>query len=530
VSGRKARWVGLGLVATAGAGVLGLSAMMNPSSASADDSLPDIGLVIGGTELPIPGPTYVGAADFLYLENGPAGVPTYPDITTFYQATADNPFGNGLFTPEGAYPLFGGGVQQLFYNYPLDANGLPSLTTSVGQGAAILESTILGNQAAGDASTVFGYSQSSTLSGITMQLLDPSGTPQTGPLDPQFLLIADPNNPNGGLFERFNGFETTSGQTTVDPLNLASLGISFDGATPADDFTTNIYTLEYDGFADFPRYPLNLVSDLNAFLGIEDLHGTYLNGGVDGSGPTPTDIANAVLLPGSALSGTTDSLTNYYMIDTLDGNPVTPPLVGLLPAPLQALLGPDLTYLINLGYGDGSLGYSDTPANVPTPFGLFPDVSVSTVLSTLATDTEQGITAFGNELSDPAALLSSLDPASLDPASSGQSFTDLLSALSADAANPAASLTDIVNGISSAASTAYSTLLPTADIINSLVTSLPAYDVSLFTDNLSNLDLVDALGLPLAADTAIVTLAAGFEVSVLSDAASQIAADFSGLF
>ena len=51
--------------------------------------------------------------------------------------------------------------------------------------------------------------------------------------------------------------------------------------------------------------------------------------------------------------------------------------------------------------------------------------------------------------------------ASLDPASSGQSFTDLMSALSADAANPAATLTDLVNAISSAASTAYSTLLPT---------------------------------------------------------------------
>ena len=60
------------------------------------------------------------------------------------------------------------------------------------------------------------------------------------------------------------------------------------------------------------------------------------------------------------------------------------------------MLGPDLTYLINLGYGDGSLGYSvdaDSPADVATPFGLFPDVSLSTVLSTLATDTQQGITA-----------------------------------------------------------------------------------------------------------------------------------------
>jgi PE-PPE domain len=515
MSDRKLRWLGLGLVAAASAGVLGVSAMMNSASAHADD----IGLAIGGSELPIPGPQYVGAADELYLNNPFTHL--YPDLS-FYQATPANPFGNGLFTPEGAYPLFSGGVHQLHYNYPLDANGFPSLSTSVGQGAAILESTILSDQAAGDGSTVFGYSQSSTLSGITMQLLDPSGTPHTLPTDPQFLLVADPNAPNGGLFERFNGFETLSGQTTVDPLHLASLGISFNGATPADDFTTNIYTLEYDGFADFPRYPLNFLSDLNAFLGIQTLHGTYLNGGVNGSGPTAEQIANAILLPGSAAGGTADSLTNYYMI------PETAPLVALLPQPLQALLGPDLTFLINLGYGNGTLGYSvtaDSPANIPTPFGLFPNVSLSTVLSTLATDTQQGITAFENDLSNPAALM-----ASLDPTSSGQSFTDLLSALSADAANPAASFTDIVNAISSATSTLYSTLLPTADVVNMLVTSLPAYDLSLFTDNLSNGDLIDALGLPIAATTAIGTLGAGFEYEILSTAISQAAADFSGLF
>jgi hypothetical protein len=516
MSDRKRRWLGFGLVATASAGVLGLSAMMNPQSAYADD-LDNIGLVIGGSDDPIPGPDYVQAADGLYLDN--PGTTLYPDLT-FYQATPDNPFGNGLFTPEGAYPLFGGGVQQLFYNYPLDSDGLPSLSTSVGQGAAILESTILANQAAGDASTVFGYSQSSTIAGITMQLLDPSGTPQTGPLDPQFLLLADLNNPNGGILERFNGFETTSGQTTVDPLNLASLGFAFDGSTPSDDYVTTIYSLEYDGFTDFPRYPINFLSDLNAFLGIEDLHGTYLNGGVDGSGPTAEQIANAILLPGSMDSGTADSLTNYYIIDE------TAPLVSLLPTKLQELLGPDLTFLINLGYGDGSLGYSvtpDSPANIPTPFGLFPDVSLSTVLSTLATDTEQGI----------QNLMSGTDPyaAALDPAtSSATSLPDLLSALSADAADPAATFTDLVNAISSAASTAYSTLLPTADIINTLVTSLPAWEVSIFTDNLSSGNLLDAVGLPVAGTIAIGTLAAGFEVTILSDAASQIGADFSGLF
>jgi hypothetical protein len=517
VSGRKLRWIGFGLVATAGAGVIGLSATMNPASAHADD----IGLVIGGSADPIPGPGYVEAADLLYLENGPGGVPTYPDITSFYQGTpATDGFGNGLFTPEGAYPLFGQGVQQLYFNYPLDSAGLAGPSTSVGQGVSILESTILGNQAAGDGSTVLGYSQSSTLSGVTMQLLDPTGKPETGPLDPQFLLLADPNNPNGGLFERFNGFETMSGQSTVDQLNLASLGIAFNGATPSDDYLTNIYSLEYDGFTDFPRYPINLLADLNAFLGIADLHGTYLNGGVDGSGPTAEQIANALLLPGSMASGTADSLTNYYMIDE------TAPLVSVLPTQLQELLGPDLTYLINLGYGDGSLGYAvtaDSPANVDTPFGLFPDVSLSTVLSTLTTDTEQGF----------ANLMSGTDPfsAALDPAtSSATSFSDLLSALAADAANPAATFTDLVNAISSAASTAYSLLLPTTDILNSLLTSLPAWETSIFTDTLSTGDFADALGLPIAGTAAIGTLAAGFELSIVQDAASQIAADFSGLF
>src|SRR5271166_85269 len=521
MSDRKLRWLGLGLVSTAGAGVLGLTAMMNPTVAHADGE--DIGLVIGASGVPIPGALYLAAANGQYLDNEYTHF--YPDLT-FYGATSTVPsdvgfYGEGVFTPEGLYPLTGAGVHQLLLNYPTDADGFPALSSSVGQGMAILESTIAADQAAGDASTVFGYSQSSTIASYVMEQLDPSGTPQTGALDPQFLLVADPSNPNGGALERFAGFETISGQTVSDPLNLPSLGFVFDSATPSDDYVTNIYTLEYDGFADFPRYPLDFLSDLNAFLGIATLHGTYLNGYEPGNGgPTAEEIATATLLPGSAADGTADSLTNYYMIDE------TAPLVALLPTRLQELLGLDLTYLINLGYGDGSLGYSvdaDSPADVATPFGLFPDVSLSTVLSTLVTDTEQG---FQNLISGTDPYAAALDPAT----SSATSLPDLLSALSADAADPAATFTEFVNALSSAASTLYSTLLPTADIINSLVTSLPAWETSIFVDNLSTGDFLDALGLPIAGTTAIGTLAAGFEVSILSDAFSQVAADFSGLF
>ena len=96
--------------------------------------------------------------------------------------------------------------------------------------------------------------------------------------------------------------------------------------------------------------------------------------------------------------------------------------------------------------------------------------------------------------------------------------------------DPAATLTDLVNGISSAASTAYSTLLPLADVGNALLISIPAYDLSLFTDNLASGDLIDAIGLPIAADTGMDTLLGGFALAVIDNAASQIAADFSGLF
>ena len=67
VSGRKPRWLTAGLFASAGAGMLALTSMMNPfvRCPHADD--PDIGLVVGGSGLPIPGPDYVEAADWLYI-------------------------------------------------------------------------------------------------------------------------------------------------------------------------------------------------------------------------------------------------------------------------------------------------------------------------------------------------------------------------------------------------------------------------------------------------------------------------------
>jgi hypothetical protein len=196
----------------------------------------------------------------------------------------------------------------------------------------------------------------------------------------------------------------------------------------------------------------------------------------------------------------------------------TAPLVALLPKSLQELLGPDLTYIINLGYGDGSQGYSvtpDSPADVPTPFGLSPDVSSTTMFNTLVADTQLGI----------QNLMSDTDPYAAAATNSASAGAEAATAV--PAATP--TLTDIADAFSSALSTAYSVFLPLQDISNALATSVPAYDLSLFSDNIATGDFTDAFGLPIAANTAIDTLAAGFAVEVLQSAATQITADFAAI-
>jgi hypothetical protein len=468
-------------LAVTGAALLGLTPMIYSGFAYADSLTgaavatdPDIGLIMGGSGEPIPGADFVDAVNSLYVQ------PNFP--ATSYPGT----LADGLVTPEDLYPLTG------VHSLPLD--------TSVSEGVAILNSSIDTNIAAGDSSTVFGYSQSGIIASLESEQLDPLGTPSTDPVD--FVLIGDPMNPDGGFWERFAG------------LDIASIGATLYGATPADDFSTVIYTAEYDGVADFPQYPLNLLSDLNAELGFLYVHGTYPD-------LTPTQVT-PVADGGDAIalmtSGPTE--TTYYMIPTTD-LPLLDPVRDIpgIGNPLADLLQPDLTYLVNLGYGDPLQGWSTGPANVATGFGLFPPLSdIEKLPGLLLSGTEQGIQNFIGDFTgtgpDPVTLsIGSL----LDPSSA---------ALPSD---PATSITDIANALSSAASALYSALLPTADLINSLVTTIPAYDASIFTGNLEAGNVLDALGLPIAADTGLVSMGALLEISVVADAGSAALSDLTSL-
>jgi hypothetical protein len=491
-----------------GVAVVGVSLIAGPR-------IPDIVLISGG-----PADSPLGGGTALVL--GTSGNPMPPEIYAdaidqlYFQPRGFTGTTEILYTPEGLYPATG--VKSL----PLD--------TSEAQDEHILEAAIQ-NQIAGggvDAANpivVFGWSQSADITGPVMHQLAAQGVPND---DVHFVLVGDANNPDGGLLERF---DVPAGSSPSVP----SLGITFSGATPSDLYPTDIYTNEYDGFADFPRYPIDFLSDLNAYLGIAFDHTTY---------PVlqPEQIGDAIALPTSAA----DTMTNYYMIP--ENLPLLDPLrfIPVIGNPLADLLQPDLSVLVNLGYGSIANGWSPGPADVPTPFGLFPPASVlEQVPQALANGVPQGITAAIHDLQDPAnyqIIPSVLDnpltnqfislahvlgytdatnlSSLLDFPSLKNAIPNLLevaqSGLSGFAGFPVSdatllsSPTDIIDDLTGTVSADYATLLPAADTLTALLTTLPAYDASLFTDQLQAGNLLDAVGDPFAADLALVPFAIGF--------------------
>jgi hypothetical protein len=307
---------------------------------------------------------------------------------------------------------------------------------------------------------------------------------------------------------------------------VPSFGITFGDPTPDDLYPTDIYTLEYDGFADFPQYPIDPLSDLNAFAGMVYEHLTYLDVSAE-------QIQNA--LP---LETTGDALTNYYLIP-VDDLPLLDPLrlIPVVGNPLADLLQPDMTVLVNLGYGSITDGWSQGPANVPTPFELFPtDINWGDVATALVNGVPQGIQAAIADLENPdnyqipslldnptlsalvdaaytSGLIDTLQPTSLEltQALLGGSFP-------LSDATLLSSPTDIINDLSSTLSADYAALLPIADTVNALTTTLPAFDVSMFVDQLEAGHLIAAIGDPIAADVALVPFALLLGLGPITDA------------
>ncbi len=432
-------------------------AAQGPKSVSAQVVLLDSeGWGMGGSGTPIPSQALIDAISARYIM--PAS-PIFPGQPIFPVDSV-----HPLFTPEGLYPMTG--VKSLV------------LDQSVAQGVQILDATIKDRLALGHDLVVVGGSQSSTIASLEMRNLLALPADQIPTADQlSFVLLVDPSNPNGGLLSRF-------GDPSLPPLSFPSMGVTFSGATPSDTpWHTAIYNMEYDGFSDFPRYPLNFLADLNAVLGIAFVHGSI-------TGLSDEQIAQSVLLPVSdGYAGNTD----YFMIPT-ENLPLLELLraVPILGDPLADLMQPALRVLINLGYGNIEHGWDQGPADLSTPFGLFPNVGLGDVFTALGNGVQQGWQDFIHDLGS----LPSLPDALANSAAVLGDFTEGVNAFSADL------------------STLYSTLLPITDLVNALFTTLPAYDVSLFAQELASGDLLNAALMPIAADMGLAT--AGIGIGVLS--------------
>jgi len=439
-------------------------------------------VILGPSGVPIPSANYVDTVMNLYVRQG--SVPPFGD-----------PQPTVVFTPEGLYPITG-------------VKSLP-LNTSVDQGLTILSRTLAGI-ATNTATSVFGYSQSAIIGSLLEAGYNPPNSPYPPPTIPaglqdfiNFVFVGNEMNPDGGLLSRFTG------------LQLPSLGLTFYGATPENAYPTTNYTLEYDGFADFPRYPLNFLADLNAGLGIVLVHTKYAD---------PTYVTQATVTPiaagGTAIQLPTTDTSQQYLFMPTQNLPLLAPLrvIPFIGNPLADLIQPALKVLVDLGYGDPAHGFESATqpyANVLTPFGVFPQVSPAEVLGDFVAGLQRGVTDFAADFGPGGSI-----------ARETQAMASMLAAPGASGQNL---LTTIAVGISGGLASAYSAILPTLDILNAIVTVLPAYNYDLFLQGIQQAvsgdfvnGLVNAIGRPIAADVGIITVAALVEALVLGQAAAGV--------
>jgi hypothetical protein len=206
------------------------------------------------------------------------------------------------------------------------------------------------------------------------------------------------------------------------------------------------------------------------------------------------------------------------------------PIVG---NPLADLLQPDLTALVNLGYGDPEFGWSTSPANEATEFGLLPSLADFEKLpALLASGTETGIQDFIGDFTgtgpNPVSLsLDSLFSGLADSSSTSSStlfdpdaMVSALTELLNDPAALSALPSDITGALSDIGATLDGSLTATQDILQAALVSVPEYNLSLVLDNLDS--PLDALGLPIAADLALYPLLGGFESTVIDNAIQSI--------
>ncbi len=301
------------------------------------------------------------------LMMGGTGTPL-ADTTPAENETYMSTMLNGFYADDAVYDRVAVHTPEEFW--PTTGDDDLTFDVSVADGIAELDAKLKAADTGNNQIVVFGYSQSATIIAFEKQnLADDPLAPDPSQL--QFVVVGSLNNPDGGLFTRLPG------------LVIPRLGVTFEPAMPNDDYKTTSYVREYEGLADLPDNPLNLLALGNALVGAAVLHPDYRS--VD-----PNDQAN-ITLP------STDPNSVYVLMPT----PRLPILMiydGVVPEPILAGLDPVLRWGVNLGYD------RTTPANVPTPFTLLPSASQISAVADLPKAIDAGIDAAVDATNLPVAV------------------------------------------------------------------------------------------------------------------------------
>ena len=240
----------IGCAAVTGAMSIGLWAFPSEVKAIIAEArlLADEGWIMSGTDNPVPDQDYLNSVESLYLSQ---------DSAYSFQ---------GLTTPEQFCPIVcNAGEPDLGFG------------DSVNQGVGDLNNVIVPALQGGNDVAVFGYSQSATVATVEMNDLLNNTPPGVNLNDLSVTLLGDPNSPIGGILDRFQ-FPDGVGAFSLspEPQHVPFLDIPLSLATtPTTGIATDIYTGEYDGWANFPEDPSNLFADINALIGIETVHPFY---------------------------------------------------------------------------------------------------------------------------------------------------------------------------------------------------------------------------------------------------------------
>lgn len=340
-----------------------------------------LGLVVATTPLVVPGTgTPIPQDDENYMANAVA----------YYVAPGGTCGTEGCTSPV-AVPY----IAQ-FWPFPFPGwGGLEGAkwNVSVQSGVTRLTGELVGanNPSADHPVIVFGYSQGATVSSIVKRNLADLPAEQKQYLS--FVLIGNPNRPNGGLFERLAILGTV-------PI----LDATFGQPTPTDtDIDTVDIALQYDGVSDSPSWVLNPLALANAIAGFEYVHGTYLAPD-DGEpvtstpyGYTPEQVKAAVEQAKQNCTAATHCQVHgdtQYVTLPAKYLPIMQPLLDLgaatgtsaLVIPVVDLISPLTQTLIETGYDRSDYG-------TPTPFRLIPKINPVKLASDLINDIPEGIKA-----------------------------------------------------------------------------------------------------------------------------------------